>query len=332
MTGIIVLIVVIFLLVTFNLLMDPARFYWRKGDDIPEWVIRKRKLVILREAQKKDKIRTLVVGDSRIFNMDADKSGFPESTFNFSSTVARIEDALVCYRLTCRGQSTPPDVLIVGVTAPLFHPSATLTLEAYLSDEYSNMLREIGAIEKYPSAFFRILFSTEHYQRSFKRLRYLFTAKQNRPKKFFIRENGFATWTQAPGESVLRRHLRAFPFTGLMIKTYDSVGKRRKQYFEKLLEEASENGTVVIVFYLPGGHPDLTAKIKELDGDRIYVMLRDYLKAVTEKHNVLFMDYHNLEALGFTKEDFMDGIHPTTDAQRIIVVKLYEIAKREGLI
>lgn len=331
MAAIIVLVILAAFILFANLLWDPAHIYWREFDRSPEWVIRRRKLEKLRELRKKGAVKTLFIGDSRSYNLDPQSVGLPSPTFNFTSTTARDEDFLVCYRLVCKGQDKPPEFLLIGCTAPLFHPTAPLPLEASVAGEYTAELIKIGAIPSGVSLKLCVLFSFEHYRRSFKRLQWLLKKKTNRVSKFQMRDDGISSWIRKSSPRDLKKHVKYFPITGLIFKSFDSIRGKRKEWWEQLLDEVSKNGTKIIAYILPGGHPDLLKRINDLDGDRIHKMVVEYVGKTVKEHNGLFIDLYNPDDSGLTADDFRDGIHLMDDAQVKVALKIADMIKHNGL-
>jgi hypothetical protein len=331
LAAIIILAIFAALILFANLLLDPAHIYWRELDRSPEWVIRRRKLEKLRELQKKSSVKTLFIGDSRSYNLDPKSVGLPSPAFNFTSTTARDEDFLACYKLVSKGQDKPPEFLLIGCTAPVFHPTAPLPLEASVAGDYTAELVKIGAMSSGVPLKVRVLFSYEHYRRSFKRLQWLFRKKTSRASKFQMRDDGFASWTRKSSPRDLKKHVKYFPITGLIFKSFDSIWGKRKEWWEQLLDEASQNRTKIIAYLLPGGHPDLIKRINDLDGERIHKLVADYIEKTVSEHNGLFIDLYNPVDSGLTVDDFRDGIHLLDDSQVKVAQKIADMIKREGL-
>jgi hypothetical protein len=328
LTFFIILIILATLVLFANLLLDPAHIYWRDLGRTPEWVIRRRKLEKLVQLQKKGAVKTLFIGDSRSYNLDPESVGLPSPAFNFTSTTARDEDFLACYKLVCKGQDKPPEFLLIGCTAPVFHPSAPLPLEASVAGDYTDELVKIGAMPSGVSLKLKVLFSFEHYRRSFKRLQWLFRKKTNRTSKFQMRDDGFASWTRKSSPRDLKKHVKYFPVTGLIISSFDSIRSKRKEWWEQLLDKASKNDTKIIAYLLPGGHPDLLKRINDLDGDRIHKMVTEYVEKSVNEHNGLFIDLYNPSDSGLTADDFRDGIHLQDDSQIKVAQIIADMIRR----
>ena len=307
----------------FNVMLDPLRIYWRRGQGAPASVLRRRKLELMQRLQAQTPIRTLVVGGSRIYNLDLGAAGFPAPVFNFAVTNARVEDYLAAYRLVCAGQASPPAVFVICCATTVFHPSNPLPLEAQVSGSYSKALAQIGAISRHWWTWLCLLIAVEQYRLSWQRMRRLLGLRAKRAHKFHMREDGWATWTADASPGRFDQQLRSYPFTGIRLTTFTEMGAQRSAWWEQVLAEANALGSRVVALVMPGEHPAMLERIVELGGGAILPMMTKHIRTGVERHGGLFLDWHAPAQIGLTPEDYRDALHLSDEAQTRLAARLH---------
>ncbi len=345
-----------------NWYVDPARIYRRRHEPRPARKLRERKLNLLREAPKP--IATLILGTSRVFNLDllgslererqAEPGGgvtvelrpadstkalpaadlIPAPQFNFAVDGGMSEDWLAAWRWVCRLNAdkgvAPPKLLVIGVGLPSFHPNKPLPWEALVERDFGAELVRLGALPPGDAWRWPLLL---RYDTARHTLRYL--QKRARRKregysaKFDYRADGVLHWLDsdgAGGGGLLERQLRNYPRTGLLLSDYDRIGERRAAWFETLLAECSAAGTRVCLCIVPE-HPRLVERERELGAERVHEMVRDYLARQCARHDALLLDWLDPASIGMDAGCFRDVMHFTEEGARRLGAALLDSLK-----
>ncbi|MCC7479568.1 hypothetical protein IT575_14090 [bacterium] len=332
-----------------NWYVDPARIYRRRHEVRPARKLRERKLKLLREA--KQPIATLILGTSRVFNLDllgclererqAESSKaagdgparaasgkpsaefIPSPQFNFAVDGGMSEDWLAAWRWVCRLNAQkgggPPRLLIIGVGLPSFHPCKPLPWEALVERDFGQELVALGAL---PAGDFWRWPLLLRYDTARHTLRYL--QKRARRKrdgysaKFDYREDGVLHWLdqdKAGGGGLLERQLRSYPRTGLLLQSFERIGDRRGAWFEALLAECASAGTRVCICIVPE-HPRMFEREQELGAKRVHDMVHSYLEQHCAASGALLLDWLDPASIGFDEACFRDIMHFTEPGAR----------------
>jgi hypothetical protein len=309
-----------FLVVTINFLTDPAGIYHsRRARQTRN--LRVRKLSLLK-ALKRAPCATLVLGSSRVFNLSlAADERFPQPTLNFAVTTAKAEDYLAGYKLVRAGQADPIRRVIIGIEHPAFHPTMQPQWEAYTAGKYTDVLQQIGAVQIGPAWRWRMLLSPLQFRQSLIQLQRNWRERKGAKQKFRWSADGSGTWLDLlegkRNPRLLRRQLRNFPRTGLALRSYTRVGEQRLRWFEELLAQCQADGTQVIAYIVPA-HPLLVARTWELGFKPMHVELVAALSQVSVEHGMVFHDWYDSAALGFTEQNFRDVMHLTDEGQALV--------------
>jgi hypothetical protein len=107
-------------------------------------------------------------------------------------------------------------------------------------------------------------------------------------------------------------------FWGGLFSTVDEIDPGGVDMLETLLELCRENDIKVII-YLPPWHPKMLAVYEQQNFPRLKAEYLDLLASLQDEYDLTVHDMTTVESFGGDETMFIDGVHPSEDAARLIL-------------
>lgn len=104
---------------------------------------------------------------------------------------------------------------------------------------------------------------------------------------------------------------------------YTALDPIARRFFEKTVALMNEQGATPVIVISPQ-HPEVTAAVEDIGwGDR-HEELVAYLREQQERHDLIVLDYTDIDSFGGSPDDFFDGYHLTVPNTRRVVDAILE--------
>ena len=268
------------------------------------------------------KIDWVVIGSSRSMQLRETMISGSAGVFqNYSVTGASLEDylALLSIHLDKHGQL--PENLVLGIDPWVFNKNSAQNRYQSISEDYQAMLERLGvhASEKIRKpSYISKLFSIEYMVQNFK---FIKNNINNGLKGYrIVKSSDIDAHLREADGSIRYGYSKRFP-NYEDVKRYaisytkgsgHSLGQFEElsnaELFEKFVVFLKENN-VRVYCYLPPYNPYAYDVLMQDPKYRIINSVENYLRALSQQHDLVFVGSYDPYILGFTNEDFFDGAH-----------------------
>jgi hypothetical protein len=107
-------------------------------------------------------------------------------------------------------------------------------------------------------------------------------------------------------------------FWGKLFSTVNELGPGSIDTLETLLNLCRKNNIQVII-YLPPWHPQMLAVYEQQDFERLKAEYLDLLASLQDKYDFTVYDMTTVESFGGDETMFVDGVHPSEEAARLML-------------
>jgi hypothetical protein len=286
-------------------------------------------------SQLKEVPAGVVIGSSRVMRMEPDylKSVFGYDFFNFGVNSAMPEDHLAILRYYEKCCGKPPEMVILGIDIYSFTDALPMDSRLANCPELLGNLPELqgNSLQQWKARFSR---NRKLFRENFKfymlndsvrslKMEMWDGGKEESTNEFLAngmmvdrltkKENTDGVFDLAQGIEIQKTDY-ARRYAG-----FDSLSKRRCQYFETFLKHCNENEIKLVVFLTPL-HPELVSDLAEKTTfTQRKKELITYLNTQCLKNQTRFYDFSKIESFQGLADDFHDGVHATVVNNRRII-------------
>jgi hypothetical protein len=318
----------IFLVVTINFLVDPAKIFDRGSyeDKIIDIILKNENVKNIsnyneRILQKKwiDKLEVrpdiVVLGSSRTLLINS--SYFHnKNLINNSVSGASIEDLIAIFNMY-KLKNVLPKKLILGIDPWLFNENNKQERWLSLQSEYNAYF---GNEEKNSSMLFysklKQLFSLSYFQSSIKNLDHYFLTQDPTPTKTSFnktntkRVDGSITYNEkyrgASSEAIKAKAIKYISDDLYSIENFGNISPQLFNQFEMLCSDILKND-IELSFFMAPYHPIVYDKIKQ--DYQIVLNVEDKVLEFATVKNIKCFGSFNANKQGVNNDDFYDGMH-----------------------
>jgi hypothetical protein len=139
-----------------------------------------------------------------------------------------------------------------------------------------------------------------------------------RPRAFYrIDTDGLVHFKRPQLEKMVQANI-ADPLWGELFSRYDEVDKGALTVVKNLLALCRKNH-IQVIFYLPPYQPQMLAIYDQQNFPRLKAEQLELLASLQDKYDFTVYDMTTVESFGGDETMFIDGVHPSEDASRLIL-------------
>jgi len=345
-------IIPIFIIATFNFLVDSAHLFNSKGyiNKIVN-ILKENKNVINayncdeRLLQKGIidsgiKVDIVVMGSSRSDQIR--EYFFPKKKLmNLFVSGAVIQDYFALFNLLENNQSLPKTI-IIGLDPWVLNSNVGENRWLSIADSYQQMLNKLQI--DYFGNLSNVNLNNEKIKEIFKpkyfynNIKYIFLKKMtlsSTTEKYldtnvklsdgsFVYDKKYREASNKEIEANAKSYISANNL--YHISNYQCLGKNEKHALEKLIEYL-KNRNIDIVFFLPPYHPIVYSFIDNNERYKMVSESENYFISLAEKYNIKLVGSFNPDKYQLKNGDFFDGMHPKEEIVFRIFTKELNLTK-----